>query len=93
MSSLYEFPGGGGLMRDPTDREIDDLVRSYPDRKLAELRGSAPQGTEWRRILDAERRRRGLAEDRPFRFAQGRLSVPDDDFRAKHDPDIKGDER
>lgn len=45
-----------------TDQEIDELIRSYDNQKLSDLRTDAEPGTEWRRLLDAEVSRRGLPE-------------------------------
>jgi hypothetical protein len=56
------------LLKDPTEAELDVLVRGYSNEKLADLYSTASlqPGTDWYVRLSAEARRRGLqVEDGP----------------------------
>jgi hypothetical protein len=50
------------LLKDPSEDELDALVRGYSNEKLAELYSTArlKPGTDWHVRLSAEVRRRGL---------------------------------
>jgi hypothetical protein len=54
-------------MQDPTQQEIDALVRGYDDDRLQEnyARAAEQPGTEWHRILLAEMYRRDLFVEGP----------------------------